>query len=89
MSGSSEYANPEHCQITGCMERGELWQLRGLEMEDDLYCSNSACDLSIPTGQVFADPFATRMRWTAKNGRTKYFCQTCAKAVATWWAERQ
>ncbi|HAA04896.1 MAG TPA: hypothetical protein DCZ69_18285 [Syntrophobacteraceae bacterium] len=89
MSESFEYPDPGYRQISGRKEGRELWHLQGSEMEDDVYCSNSACDLNIPTRQVFADPFAKRMRWKAKDGRTKHFCETCARAVATWWAESQ
>jgi hypothetical protein len=64
-----------------------LWYLQKSEMDDEMYCSNSACDLNIPTRQVFADPFASRMSWKAKNGKTKHFCATCAKAVAIWYEE--
>ena len=87
MSESSDYSREACCDTWA--EGMELWRRQCSETDDDLYCSNSACDLNIPTRQVFADPFASRMRWKARNGTTRHFCATCAKAIAIWHAERQ
>jgi len=87
MSESFGYPKGGYCGTL--REEMELWHLQDLAMDDEMYCSNSACDLNIPTRQVFADPFASRMRWKARNGTTRHFCATCAKAIAIWHAERQ
>lgn len=67
----------------------ELWALLRPEVDADMYCNNSVCDLNIPIGQVVAGPFARRMKWKTKGGCTKHFCQTCAQAIAIWQTERE